>query len=132
MMTAELTTKSKQETADEQTRPERHYLPDVDIRENDDALYLWIDLPGVTADGLEVELDDGQLTIAGRVEAADYEGLVPVHTEYKVGPWIRRFNLPDASRFDAEQVIARLEHGVLEVTLPKAARAKPRKIAVAS
>jgi len=129
-MAAELTTKTKQEMAQEQTRPERHYRPDVDIRENDQALYLSVDLPGVTADGLDIELDDGQLTVAGRVQAADYEGLTPLYTEYKVGPWIRRFDLPDANRFDPEQVVARLEHGVLEVKLPKSERARPRKIAV--
>lgn len=130
MTTDEISTKEKQELkAQEGTRPGRWYVPDVDIREDDDGLWLWADVPGVEQDQIEVGIHDDVLTIEGRVALKDDEGLAPVYTEYNVGNWVRRFTMPSGD-FDAERVSARLTNGVLEVRLPKAERAKPRRIAV--
>jgi HSP20 family protein len=130
MSTQELTPKTKQELHEkERTRPGRYYVPDVDIREDETALWLWADMPGVERDAVEVELADGVLTVEGRVALGDYEGLSPLYTEYNVGNWVRRFSLP-TDRFDHEHISARLDNGVLEVKLPKAEAARPRRIAV--
>lgn len=131
MATQELTPKTKQEVQErEHTRPGRYFLPDVDIREDDEALWLRADVPGVTQDQIEVELHDDTLRLEGRVSLKDYEGLSPVYTEYNVGNYARRFTLLEADRFDRERITARLVNGVLEVKLPKAERAKPRKIQI--
>ena len=130
MTNEEIATKGKQESkTQESTRPGRWYVPDVDILEDDDQLWLWADLPGVAQDQIEVGIHDDVLTIEGRVSPGDYEGLTPVYTEYNVGNWVRRFTMP-AGDFDAEKVAARLTNGVLEVRLPKAERAKPRRVPV--
>ena len=133
MTAQELTPKEKQELQEkEQTRPGRTFVPDVDIREDEHALWLWVDMPGVTQDQVEVELHDNVLRLEGRVSPADYEGLVPVYTEYNVGNYLRRFTLTNAQHFDREGIAARLVNGVLEVKLPKAEKAKPRRIPVSA
>jgi HSP20 family protein len=127
----ELTPKAKQEAEQrERPRPGRYFVPDVDICEDPDALFLWADMPGVTADQVTVNLVDDTLHLEGRVSLDDYTGLTPVYTEYNVGDYVRRFSLPDANRYDREAITARLVNGVLEVRLPKSERAKPRKIPV--
>lgn len=133
MTTQELTPKEKQELQErEQTRPGRAYVPDVDIREDEHALWLWADMPGVEQDQVEVELHDNVLRIEGRVSLKDYEGLTPVYTEYNVGNYLRRFTLSTAEQFDRDHISARLQNGVLEVELPKVEKAKPRRIPVSA
>jgi HSP20 family molecular chaperone IbpA len=131
MTEQELTMKEKQPvTSEERTRRGRYFVPDVDIRETDDALWLQADMPGVASEGVHVELDGDVLQIEGRVSPQDYEGLTPVYTEYNVGSWVRRFTLAEARRLDAAGVTARLANGVLEVRLPKVERERARRIPV--
>jgi HSP20 family protein len=124
-----LPVRQKQEVSNaEATRPGRTYAPDVDICETADSLLLWADVPGVDESTIEVKLADGYLSIDARVALGGYQELTPVYTEYVVGNYHRRFAV--SSDIDAEHIRARLENGVLEVELPKAARAKPRRIEV--
>ncbi len=123
----ELTPKSKHEVqGQEQTRAGRTYVPDVDIAETPEALWLWADMPGVDDRSVEVNLVDGVLSIEGRVALKEYEKLTPVYTEYNIGNYLRRFTLSED--IDAEKIKARMHDGVLELELPKSARAKPRRI----
>lgn len=127
----QLTPKDKQEVAGgEQTRPGRFYVPDVDIAEDKEGLWLYADMPGVQPDAVSVELHDNVLTIQGDVNPAAYQGLTPAYVEYRVGPFLRRFTLSARHRFDASQVSAKMTDGVLVVHLPKSAEAKPRRIPV--
>jgi HSP20 family molecular chaperone IbpA len=125
----ELNVREKQEaTSQEGTRPGRTYVPDVDIYETPDSMYLWADMPGVDETSLAVHLVDGVLTIEGQVGVKDYERLTPVYTEYKVGHYARRFSV--STDVDADKISARVTNGVLALELPKAERAKPRQIKV--
>ena len=129
MATQELNVRSKQEVSGaEHTRPGRAYVPDVDICETADSLWLWADMPGVDEKSIEVKLADGVLSIEGQVSLQPYDNLTPIYTEYNVGNFTRRFTV--SSDIDAEHITARMSNGALEVELPKAARAKPRRIAV--
>jgi HSP20 family molecular chaperone IbpA len=129
--TQELTPKAKQEAEQRERAWEgRYYVPDVDICENDDAMFLWADMPGVAPDRLSVDLIDDTLTIEGNVSVDDYAGLVPAYIEYNVGNYVRRFTLPDGNRYDRDAIAARLTNGVLEVKLPKSPKAKPRRIPI--
>ena len=133
MTAQDLAPKEKQELKEkEHTRPGRTYMPDVDIREDDQALWFFVDMPGVEQDQVEVEMHDDVLRLEGRVSPEDYEGLTPVHTEYNVGNYTRRFTLTSPQHFDREHIVARLVNGVLEVKLPKAETSKPRRIPVAT
>lgn len=130
-MASELTPRDKQEVqGGEQTRPGRYYVPDVDIAETADGLLLHADMPGVEPGAASVELHDNVLTVQGDVTPAAYAGLTPIHSEYRVGSFHRRFVLSPRHRFDASKVSAKLVDGVLTVHLPKAEEAKPRRIEV--
>jgi len=129
MTEKELSVREKQEaSAQEGTRAGHTYLPDVDIYETADSMYLWADMPGVDENTLNIGLDDGVLTIEGQVALKDYERLAPVYTEYKVGNYERRFTV--SRDVDADRIAARLTNGVLALELPKAERAKPRQIKI--
>ena len=129
MTTQELAAREKQELkADEQTRPGRTYVPDVDIYETKDGLWLWADMPGVDENSLEINVADNVLSIEGRVTLQEYDSLTPVYTEYNVGNYARRFTL--SNEIDTERIKARMTNGVLELELPKAERAKPKQITV--
>jgi len=131
MTAQELARKEKQELKDQtKTRPGRYYVPDVDIYEDDRTMWLWADMPGVSQDKVSVNLDENVLTLQGEVSLDDYRDLRPVYTEYNVGHFSRRFTLPEDSTFDRDSISARMSDGVLELKLPKAERAKPRKITV--
>ena len=116
----------------EQVRPGRYFVPEVDIAEDADGLWLWVDMPGVDPDKVSVQLEDGVLTIQGEVALPPYEGLTPVYSEYRVGNFLRRFNLPQGSNYDTERITAKLVDGVLEVRIPKAEKAKPRQVPVST
>jgi HSP20 family molecular chaperone IbpA len=131
MADKELVKKGKQEvTREETTRPGRTYVPDVDIYETRDALWLWADMPGVDDKTLAIHLTGNVLTVEGQVATKEYEELSPVYAEYNVGNYVRRFTLSD--EIDAGRIQARMKNGVLEVELPKSEAAKPRRIEVAT
>jgi len=117
-----------QTEATERTRAGATYTPRVDIWETPEGLHLRADLPGVAEDSLDVRLDDRVLTIEGDVAIQEYESLAPVYTEYRIGNFARRFVLSDD--IDGAAIHAKLANGVLDLTLPKAARAQPRRIAI--
>ena len=126
----ELAVREKREAAtrEERTVPGRFYVPPADVWETEDALAVALEVPGVAREAVAIELKDDVLRVEARVDAAKYEGLEPVYTEYGVGHWARAFALPE--RVDRERIEARLEDGVLTLTLPKAAEARPRRISV--
>ncbi len=129
MTPQELSVRTKQELArEEHTRPGRTYVPDVDVYETSDHLWLWADMPGVDENSIDVSLADGVLSISGQVSLTEYDNLAPVYTEYNVGNYVRRFSLSDA--VDGTRITARMRSGVLELELPKSERAKPRRIDV--
>ncbi len=129
MTEQELTTQDKQEVkTEESTRPGRTYVPNVDISETENALWLRADMPGVKEDSIEISVEKNVLSIEGQVALQEYADLASVYTEYNVGNYQRRFTLSNA--IDADKIHAHLTNGVLELELPKAESAKPRRVAV--
>ncbi len=112
----------------ESTTPARRYLPVTDIFETPDALKVILEMPGVDKSGIEVRVENDVLTIDGQVDFSKYQGLSPVYTEYNVGNYTRSFQL--SSQIDQERISADLENGIITLVLPKAEKAKPRKIKV--
>ena len=109
------------------------WMPPLDVFESPDDVVITVDLPGLRADDVEVEVEQRTLTLRGSRsrEAADVEGsMTPRVWERPFGSFVRSITLPRAVR--ADDVSARFEHGVLTVTLPKAEEAKPRRIPVES
>ena len=131
MTEQELTSYKKQEVSgNEQIQPGRAYVPNVDIYESADSLWLRADMPGVDEQSLEVDLADGVLSLFGRVNVKEYENVQPVYTEYNIGNYARRFTL--SKDIDPDHITARMINGVLELQLPKAERAKPRRLAIST
>jgi HSP20 family protein len=120
--------KQKVERREETTRPGAYFQPTVDIFETKDELVLVADMPGVPSDGVDVDVEGDELSIEGRVRSSDYDGLKPLHVEYGVGGFYRRFTLGEL--IDREGIKAQLKDGVLVLRLPKAERARARRITV--
>lgn len=109
------------------------WVPSVDIREFDTRYQLFVDLPGVDPKAVEITLDNGVLTIGGErtmPAAPEGERVVNRRNERGQGRFHRRFILPDT--VDAENVKATDRNGVLEISIPKQAKAQPRRIKVAA
>ena len=111
-----------------QAPPRSVCAPPIDIFETDAGLVLHADLPGVGADDLELQVQDNKLTLFGRVAPPAAEHARLIHQEYRVSDFLRSFILSD--EVDHERIEAKLNNGVLEVTLPRAAKAEPRRIQV--
>ncbi|MDF1552067.1 MAG: Hsp20/alpha crystallin family protein [Deferrisomatales bacterium] len=105
---------------------ERYASPPVDIYEKQDALTVLADLPGVAAAGLSVHVEQGVLTIEGKVDAGASGDLLL--QEFDLTSFYRQFRI--AETIDTEKISAALHHGVLHLTLPKVEKAKPRQIPV--
>ena len=109
------------------------WVPSVDINEFDDKFQLFVDVPGVDPKDVEITLEAGVLTITGerfaQAEKAD-EDVVSRRAERGTGRFYRRFILPET--VDADKVKATDRHGVLEILIPKQAKAQPRRIKVAA
>lgn len=106
----------------------------VDIYDQGEELIVQAFVPGIHAESLDITIDDGVVTIAGSFpqlydseEAADWSWYT---RELRSGTFQRSFNLP--FKVDVENVTARVEDGVLWLTMPKAPESKPRRIQVGS
>ena len=108
--------------------PRLLFNPPIDIYETEDGLVLYADLPGVTSEGLDLQVQNNRLTLFGRIQQRDMPDAVMLHQEYQEGDFLRSFILSD--EVDHDRIQAKLTNGVLRVDLPRAARAKPRRIEV--
>ncbi|MDH3647180.1 MAG: Hsp20/alpha crystallin family protein [Gammaproteobacteria bacterium] len=106
-----------------------NWVPAVDIREDEDRFVLHLDVPGVDPAQIDIAVEDAVLSLSGTREsdqAQEHDGYRRV--ERVSGKFLRRFTLPDG--VDPEAVTARSNNGVLEVSIPKAPQAKPKRIEV--
>ena len=105
------------------------FLPPADVTVSDGDLVLTLDVPGLTADDLEIELVDGYLSVRGerkRPEVA--EGTRWAHMERGFGRFERRIALPQG--VDPDKVTASYDNGVLSLLVPKPERLIPRQIQI--
>ena len=121
--------KREQETREEATIPARVFVPSADIYETQDALTVILEMPGVEKSNVDIRVEDGVLTVLGKLDLSKYQGLQPLYIEYNVGHYSRSFQL--SSKVDQNKIAAELKDGVLSLTLPKVEQAKPRTIEVA-
>jgi HSP20 family protein len=108
---------------------ERMWAPALDISERKDAYVVTVEVPGVKADDLDITLEDGLLTIRGERRFTQETSEQQFHrVERRYGSFRRSITLP--SQVQADHIEASFEDGVLEVVVPKAEEAKPKKISV--
>ena len=110
----------------ETTRKNDQYIsPSVDIFENEEGLTLVADMPGLDDNSLDVTIEQGVLTLQGSAPAGagDYH-----YREFAMAGYWRQFLLSDI--FDAEKAEATIKQGVMTLKIPKAEKAKPKRIEV--
>lgn len=103
------------------------YLP-VDLYETDDSFVVKAFVPGVMPDKLDITTQQNTVTIRAEQPEEAHEDVRYYLRERPSGAWLRSFDLPAA--IDAQHIDARLEQGVLTLTVPKAPEAKPHKISI--
>jgi len=120
--------KREVESKEESKMPARLFQPQTDIFETSETLTLVLEMPGVDKGSVEVRVENDVLNIEGHVDFSKYDGLEPLYTEYNVGHYARSFRL--SSKIEQEGISAELKDGVMTLVLPKAEKAKARKIKV--
>jgi len=120
------TTLEKQ-TTNNRPASEEYAAPNVNIFETQEGYVLQAEMPGVSKEGLEITLEGNEITLTGRRNAETVAG-ERLFRERNTADYRRVFELDPA--IDTSKVSAKIEQGVVTVTLPKSERVKPRKIQV--
>ena len=118
------------ESSEMQTRSEQdvYLLPAVDIYEDSGGITLKADLPGVSRDRLEIQVEGNNLAIEGQAAIEMPEGMESLHADIGTTRYRRSFTL--SNELETDKVSAEMKDGVLTLQLPKRAELQPRKIKV--
>ncbi len=116
--------------AAESSRDANSFSPRIDVIEKENGYQVEADLPGVTKNDVKVSVDGQRVTIEAEVrrESERKEGETLMHAERVVRKYLRSFDLPH--EVDDAQAVAKLEHGVLTLTLPKKQAAQSRLLQI--
>jgi HSP20 family protein len=107
----------------------RRWMPAMDLVETNDHFVLRADLPGLSEEDVNIEVEDRVLTVSGERKAEQTQSKDGYHRiERAFGSFSRSLTLPEG--IDAEAVTASFDRGVLEVQIPKPEQRKPRKISI--
>lgn len=104
-----------------------YVAPEVNIYENNDGYVLEAEMPGVNKEGLEITMEGNEITIVGHRHQEELKAQ-PLLAECRCADYRRVFELDPA--IDASKVSAKMNQGILTLTLPKSERVKPRNIKV--
>ncbi len=102
--------------------------PPVDVLEEQDRIFVKVEVPGVDENNLKVTFQDGLLTISGERQFERKEDRNYHRIERAYGSFTRSFTLPRG--VDGNQIVADYRNGILEISIPKKEEAKPRQIAI--
>lgn len=109
-----------------QTRPETYYQPRADIWETPEEYLIELDVPGVRADQVELNYNQGVLTLDAHVPARQPEKVEWLRCEYGIGSFRRNFRVGE--EIDSNAIYAEMANGVLTVHLPRTQQARARRI----
>jgi len=112
----------------ERTQSRPTYIPLTDIYDKKDGLVVVSDMPGVDENSLNIQLEKGVLTITGHVPEQERKGYQLLYSEYDSGDYQRSFSISD--EINSEKIDAAIKNGILTLNLPRAEKAKARKIPV--
>ncbi len=113
---------------DVRTTNER-FLPSIDIAETEKAFEIKAQLPGITKDDINIDLENGRLTISGERKLENEDNNKKYHrVETQYGSFTRSFQLPDS--IDQDSIAANIENGVLNITIEKNEEKAKRKIEI--
>ncbi len=103
-------------------------VPEVDVFENETGITLLVDMPGVSRDRMEVNVDGEGLSISGNMSIPVPDGMKPLYADVHAHRYQRNFTL--SHELDMDSIDANLKNGVLTLRIPKREKHKPRKIEV--
>jgi HSP20 family protein len=121
-------TATESDSARQSSEQERAIQPAVDIFEDELGITVQADMPGVSKDRVDIQIDKHSLTIEGYAEIPMPEGMEPMYADVSSTRYMRSFSI--SSELDADKVEAALKDGILTVRVPKREQFKPRKIEV--
>ena len=101
--------------------------PPASVIEAGEGYTLQLEMPGVTKDGLDISVENNELTVVGQRSLPTVQGTL-IHHESRPNNFRRTFELDPS--IDADKISAKIEQGLVTLTLPKAEHVKPRKISV--
>ncbi len=104
------------------------FRPNVDIVEHKDELIVMADMPGTSSEDIDIQFENGTLTLYAKVPARQMQDIYYDLNEYGLGDFQRTFQVGET--IDSERISAEYEDGVLTLHLPKTEAARPRKIVV--
>ena len=106
---------------------EQFISPPAGVTEIGDGYLLEIEMPGVKKDGIEISVENNELTVIGRRSLPTVEGTL-IHLESRPENFRRVYEIDPS--IDADKISAKIDQGLVTLILPKAEHVKPRKIAV--
>lgn len=104
------------------------FRPSIDVFESESSFTIIADLPGATAESIDLDFDQNTLTLSARVPARHVEGRQVLGAEYQVGDYRRAFRFDEL--IESAEARASYEGGVLTVSLPKSEASRRRKVRV--
>jgi HSP20 family protein len=122
-----MNTTARENRETETRQSEQFIAPMASVREENDGYTLRVEMPGVNKEGLELSIENHELTIFGRRSLPAIGGIL-IHRESRSENFRRVFELDPS--IEANKISAKMEQGILTLTLPKVEHVKPRKIAV--
>ena len=111
----------------DRAQTEQFVAPQASVTEVADGYTLEMEMPGVNKNGLDISVENNELTIVGRRSRPTVEGTL-IHHESRQENFRRKFELDPS--IDGDKISAKIDQGLVTLTLPKAEHVKPRKIAV--
>ncbi|PYI82290.1 MAG: heat-shock protein Hsp20 [Verrucomicrobia bacterium] len=122
-----MNTLTRESSKSDRGQAEQFITPPASVTEIADGYMLEIEMPGVKKDGLEISVENNELTIIGRRSLPAVEGTL-IHRESRPENFRRAFEIDPS--IDADKISAKIDQGLVTLTLPKAEHVKPRKITV--
>ena len=122
-----MNTLTRETRESDRSQAEQFIMPPASVTEINDGYMLEIEMPGVKKDGLEISVENNELTIVGRRSLPAMEGAL-IHRESRPENFRRAFEIDPS--IDANKISAKIDQGLVTLTLPKAEQVKPRKITV--
>ena len=122
-----MNTLTRETRESDRIQAEQFVTPPSSVTEIADGYTLEIEMPGVKKDGLEISVENNELTIIGRRSLPTVEGTL-IHRESRPENFRRVFEVDPS--IDADKISAKIDQGLVALTLPKAEHVKPRKITV--
>ena len=122
-----MNTLTRETRESDRRQAEQFITPPASVTEIGDGYMLEIEMPGVKKDGLEISVENNELTVIGRRSLPLVEGTL-IHRESRPENFRRAFEIDPS--IDADKISAKIDQGLVTLTLPKAEHVKPRKITV--